>query len=137
MICWEVWTMADIVEINNGNIVELLHGGIDIGKPFSNCIYLIDVHIAGTSYIDNIDELEPELVKGKRLNFFREPNNEYDERAIVIKNDTGDKLGYVPRNKNEILSRLMDAGKLLYGEVYEKELVGNWWKITIQIFLDD
>lgn len=129
--------MADIVEINNGNIVELLHGGIDIGKPFSNCIYLIDVHIAGTSYIDNIDELEPELVKGKRLNFFREPNNEYDERAIVIKNDTGDKLGYVPRNKNEILSRLMDAGKLLYGEVYEKELVGNWWKITIQIFLDD
>ena len=110
--------MADIVEINDGNIMQLLHGSIDIGRPFSNCIYLINVHIAGTSYIDNIDELEPELIKGKRLNFFREPNNEYDERAIVIKNDTGDKLGYVPRNKNEILSRLMDAGKLLYGEVY-------------------
>lgn len=129
--------MADIVEINDGNIIQLLHGGIDIGKPFSNCIYLINVHIAGTSYIYNIDKLEPELVKGKRLNFFREPNNEYDERAIVIKNDNGDKLGYVPRNKNEILSRLMDAGKLLYGEVYDKELVGNWWKITIQVFLDD
>ncbi len=129
--------MADIVEINDGNIMQLLHGSIDIGRPFSNCIYLINVHIAGTSYIDNIDELEPELIKGKRLNFFREPNNEYDERAIVIKNDTGDKLGYVPRNKNEILSRLMDAGKLLYGEVYEKELIGNWWQITIQVFLDD
>lgn len=129
--------MADIVEINDGNIMQLLHGGIDIGRPFPNCIYLINVHIAGTSYIDNINELEPELVKGKKLNFFREPNNEYDERAIVIKNENGDKLGYVPRNKNEILSRLMDAGKLLYGEVYEKELVGNWWKITVQVFLDD
>lgn len=129
--------MADIVEINSGNIGQILHGGIDIGKPFSNCIYLISVHIAGTSHIDNIDKLEPELVKGKRLNFFREPNNEYDERAIVIKNENGDKLGYVPRDKNEILSRLMDAGKLLYGEVYAKELVGNWWKITIQVFLDD
>ncbi len=129
--------MADIVEINDGNIMQLLHGGIDIGRPFSNCIYLINVHIAGTSHIDNIDKLEPELVKGKRLNFFRESNNEYDERAIVIKNENGDKLGYVPRNKNEILSRLMDAGKLLYGEVYAKELVGNWWKITVQVFLDD
>lgn len=63
--------------------------------------------------------------------------NEYDERAIMIKNENGDKLGYIPRDKNEILSRLMDAGKLLYGEVYDKELVGSWWRIMIRVFLDD
>lgn len=45
-------------------------------------------------------------------------DNEYDERTIAIKNENGDKLGYIPRDKNEILSRLMDAGKLLYGEVW-------------------
>ena len=129
--------MADIIEINDGNIISFLHGGIDIGKPFSNSIYLINVHIAGTSYIENIDRLEPELTIGKRLKFFREPDNEYDERAIVVKSEHGDKLGYIPRDKNEILSRLMDAGKLIYGEVYSKELIGNWWKITVQVFLDD
>lgn len=129
--------MADIVKIDGGNIVNILHGGIDIGKPFSNTIYLVDAHIAGTTYIDNIDELEPRITFGKRLNFFREPDNEYDEHAIVIKDDDGNKLGYVPKNKNEILSRLMDAGKLLYGTVYEKEKIRNWLKITIQIYLDD
>lgn len=46
-------------------------------------------------------------------------------------------LRYVPRNKNEILSRLMDAGKLLYSTVYGKEKIGNWLKITIQIYLAD
>ena len=129
--------MADIVKIDGGNIINILHGGIDLDKPFSNTIYLIDAHIAGTTYVDEIDILEPELTFGKRLNFFREPDNEYDEHAIVIKDDNGNKLGYVPKNKNEILSRLMDAGKLLYGTVYEKEKIGNWLKITIQIYLDD
>lgn len=129
--------MADIVKINDGNIINIIHGGIDLGKPFSNTIYLIDAHIAGTTHIDNIDELEPKLTIGKKLNFFREPENEFDERAIVIKDDDGNKLGYVPRNKNEILSRLMDAGKLLYGVVYEKERLAGWLKITIQIYLDD
>lgn len=132
-----VTDMADIVKIDGGNIVNILHGGIDLGKPFSNTIYLVDAHIAGTTYIDNIDILEPELTFGKKLNFFREPNNEYDKHAIVIKDDIGNKLGYVPKGKNEILSRLMDAGKLLYGTVYEKERIGNWLKITIQIYLDD
>ena len=129
--------MADIIEINEGNILPFLHSGIDIGRPFQHDIYLISVHIAGTTHIENIDNLEPELIIGKRVKFFREPENEHDERAIVIKNDHGDKLGYIPRDKNEILSRLMDAGKLLYGEVYDKELVGKWWKIMIRVFLDD
>jgi len=47
------------------------------------------------------------------------------------------KLGYIPRDKNEILSRLMDAGKLIYGTVYKKERIGKWLKITIRIFLSD
>ncbi len=33
------------------------------------------------------------------------------------------KLGYVPKNRNPVLARLMDAGKLLAAEVYT---VGTW-----------
>lgn len=129
--------MADIIKIDSSNIIDILHGNLDMGKPFNSHIYLVDTQIAGTTHVNNIDELEPELTIGKKLNFFREPDNPYDPRAIVIKDDDGNKLGYVPKGENTILSRLMDGGKLLYGKIYEKEYKGKWLKITIQIFLDD
>lgn len=131
--------MADILKIDNKNIVNILNnkGGLDIGKPFSQEIFLIEVHIAGTTHIDNIDLLEPKLVSGVEVQFFREPNNQYDSRAIVVKDKEGNKLGYIPRDKNEILSRLMDAGKLLYGKVKSKEKVGEWVKIEMEVYLKD
>jgi len=61
----------------------------------------------------------------------------YDPMAIMVKDDNDKKLGYIPRDKNEILSRLMDAGKLIYGTVYKKERIGKWLKITIRVFLSD
>lgn len=131
--------MSDIVRIDESNIVDFLHnsGGLDIAKPFEQHIYLVDARIAGTTYVDGIREIEPRLAVDTRLNFFREPNNPHDPLAILIKDAEGNKLGYVPRRKNEILSRLMDAGKLLYGTIYEKEFVGDWLKITIRIYLND
>ena len=72
-----------------------------------------------------------------KLKFVREANNPHDTLAIMVKDHDGNKLGYVPKQKNEILSRLMDAGKLIYGTVNKKERFGNWLKITIQIFMED
>lgn len=131
--------MADIIKINESNIIGILNNGgkLDIGKPFSQEIFLIEVHIAGTSHIENIDELEPKLTEGVEVSFFREPNNIYDDRAIVVKDKEGNKLGYVPRANNEILSRLMDAGKLVYGKVKSKEKIGIWVKIEMEVFLKD
>ena len=131
--------MADIIKINDKNIVNILNnkGGLEIGKPFTQEIFLIEVHIAGTTHIDNMDILEPKLKEGVEVQFFREPNNQYDERAIVVKDKDGNKLGYIPRDKNEILSRLMDAGKLLYGKVKRKEKIGEWTKIEMEVYLKD
>ena len=131
--------MSDIIKINNSNIVGILNNkeGLNIGKPFSQEIFLIEVHIAGTTHIENIDELEPKLVEGVEVSFFREPNNKFDDRAIVVKDKEGNKLGYVPRVNNEILSRLMDAGKLVYGKVKSKEKIDNWVKIEMEVYLKD
>ena len=131
--------MADIIKIDNNNIINILNnkGGLDIGRPFSQDIFLIEVHIAGTTHVDNIDVLEPKLNEGVEVQFFREPLNKYDSKAIVVKDKEGNKLGYVPRDKNEILSRLMDAGKLLYGKVKSKEIIGEWVKIEMEVFLKD
>ncbi len=131
--------MGELVKPNAKGLIEVIGGknGFDLSKPFSREIFLIDTHIAGTSYVPNIDIIGEKLVRGTKLNFFREPDNRYDKLAIVIKDLYGNKIGYVPRKTNEILARLMDAGKLIYGVVKEKELVGNWYNIDIKIFLYD
>ncbi len=130
--------MANVVKIDDTNIISIIHGGqAGLPRPFAQDIYLVEVDIAGTSYVVNIEALEPQLTEGMRLNFFREPNNPYDSMAIVIKDSLGNKLGYVPRARNDILSRLMDAGKLLYGTVNSKEKFGDWLKVTVQVYLCD
>ncbi len=82
-------------------------------------------------------ELEPGIKVGDRLNFFREPDNENDANAIVIKTAENVKIGYVPKRDNIVFSRLMDAGKLLFGTVKSKELLGKWVKIYIEIYLHE
>lgn len=131
--------MSNVIKIDGNNIVNILNnkGALDIERPFSREIFLIEVHIAGTTHIDNIDVLEPKLTEGVEVQFFREPNNQYDSKAIVVKDKEGNKLGYIPKEKNEILSRLMDAGKLLYGKVKTKKKLGDWVKIEMEVYLKD
>lgn len=132
--------MSDIVKKDDNGLVSLLHGkggGLSIPKPFERDIFLFYTHVAGTTHIEGIEELEPHLNIDDRLEFFREPDNKYDKRAIMIKNTDGIKIGYVPREDNVVFSRLMDAGKLLYGRIAEKEVRGTWVKINIKIFLHE
>jgi len=88
-------------------------------------------------HINDIDAIERYLIEGTKLRFSRENDNVHDPMAIMVKDDKDKKLGYIPRDKNEIISRLMDAGKLIYGTVYKKERIGKWLKITIKVFLSD
>jgi len=132
--------MSDIIKSNQGGLVGLMHtqgGGLTIPKPFEKDIFLFDSHVAGTTFIEGIEELEPHLNIDDRLDFFREPDNKHDPKAIVIKNADGVKIGYVPREDNVIFSRLMDAGKLLFGRITYKEMKGKWLKINIKIFLHE
>lgn len=120
--------------------MSLLHnqnGELAVPKPFEKDIFLFDTHIAGTSYIDGIEELEAHLNEDDKLDFFREPDNKYDKRAIVIKTIDGVKIGYVPRYDNAIFSRLMDAGKLLFGRISSKEGSGRWVRINIKVYLHE
>ena len=132
--------MSDIIKADRGGIVGMLHGrsgGLSIPKPFERDIFLFDTHVAGTSHVEGIEELEPYLNVGDRLDFFREPDNVYDANAILVKNTDGIKIGYIPMADNVIFARLMDAGKLLFGKITYKETDGNWLKISIKIYLHD
>lgn len=132
--------MNDLVKKDQGNLIEYLinqETGLDLPKPFERDIYLFDSHVAGTSHIDNIESIGEQLKDGDRLVFYREPDNETDPQAIRIETLNKEKIGYVPRQDNIIFSRLMDAGKVLFAKVVEKELLGKWLKIKIKIYLHE
>jgi hypothetical protein len=137
--------MGDIVNPKQTGLAPFLGGlagrigtgNLPYDKPFSQEIFLIATHVAGTMYVDGIEQLVAPLEKGTKLFFFREPDNPVDAHAILIVNEQQVKLGYVPRANNEILARLMDAGKFLYGMVEEKENVGEWTKLSLKIFMKD
>jgi hypothetical protein len=97
---------------------------------------LVECHIAGTSHHE-IKEIEPALVAGSLLVLKREPANPHDALAIMIFSEAGDRLGYVPRAKNEALARLMDAGKLLFARLETKAWQGEWLKVEVRIYLRD
>ena len=132
--------MNNLIELGGDGLLALFHGKNGeslIPKPFERDIFLLDTHVAGTTHIEGIDELEPYLKSGDRLNLFREPDNPYDEFAILIKTMDGVKIGYIPQKDNIIFARLMYAVKLLFGKITEKEKKGNWLRIKIQVFMHE
>ena len=46
-------------------------------------------------------------------------------------------LTAVPKSDNLIISRLMDAGKVLFGEITEKTMRGTWLDMRIKIYLHE
>lgn len=131
--------MSNIQKSDKKNIITLINKGahLELGKPFQREILLIKTYIAGTSYVENIDDIEEGIVKGTKLALFRETNNKHDKLAILIKDEKGNKLGYIPRGNNEILARLMDAGKLIYAVVKDKGYVEGWLKVEINVYMRD
>ena len=119
--------------------LEIVRTSLDktgMPKPFVQEVELLDCNIAGTTFL-NLKDIEPKLKKHQLLVLKREPKNNYDNKAILILTEDGQKLGYVPQEKNEILSKLMDAGKLLFGRLDEKNWFGRWLKLDIQVYLRD
>lgn len=105
-------------------------------QPFVKEIFLLECHVAGTSH-QTVKEIEPGLSVGALLPFQREPSNKFDALAIRIHDEGGRILGWVPKEKNEVLARLMDAGKLLFGRLEAKSWVGGWLKLEIEVILRD
>ena len=132
--------MSDLVKIDNGDLIEYLMKtgtGLDLPKPFERDIYLFDTYVAGTTHIEDIENIGESLKDDDRLVFYREPENEHDPQAIRIETLGKEKIGYVPHKDNVIFSRLMDAGKVLFAKVVEKEMRGKWLKIKIKIYLHE
>lgn len=132
--------MTDLVDKGKNNLIDYLvntGGGIDIPRPFEQDIYLFDTYVAGTTHVEGIEDIYPSLKVDDKLVFYREVENEHDPQAIRIETLGKEKIGYVPRQDNVVFSRLMDAGKVLFARINEKEIRGKWAKIKIKIYLHE
>ena len=95
-----------------------------IALPFAQDIFLLETHIAGLHYYD-IKNLSTPLQLADALLLRREPDNVHDELAIIVLTVTAHKLGYLPKFRNPVLARLMDAGKSMVAEVAQLKAGDN------------
>ena len=99
--------------------------GERLALPFGRDIFLLETHVAGLRY-HQAGMAVPSLMVGAALTLRREPANPYDELAIEILAADGLKLGYIPRHRNPVLARLMDAGKQLLASVASIGVESRW-----------
>lgn len=118
-------------------LVSFIHSGGVLPLPFTKPIYLSSTYVAGSFFVDGFQALAAALKPGDRVNLLREPGNEHDPLAILVQNTDGKKLGYIPQRFNKIPARLMDAGKLLYGEMKELDTAYGRSELRIKIYMQD
>lgn len=124
-----VKTNTDISLIKNGNLSELI-------KPLYKEVWLLDVPVAGTYYAKD-KTVFGILKEGDELILRREPENRYDKKAILVLAGDGRKLGYVPEQSNAVISRLMDAGKMIKGKVIKTYSDEEYNDVMFGIYLVD
>ena len=129
--------MSTEITIQKKELIEAIEEK-DLGeilKPLVSEIHLFDTFVAGTTYLEDQSVLDA-IAVGDKLSLRRE-ENKFDDKAILILNESGKKLGYIPEKDNLVFSRLMDAGKLLIGKITDIESRGSFKKIGVGIYLVD
>lgn len=125
---------TSIIKLTPELLALMGSGGINALAPFSREIYLLDIVVAGTSFCEHMEEVEPLLVPDVVLKMIRQPENKYDKLAIGIYMDTK-RIGWVPMEHNEVISRLMDAGKAFFCRVEKVARKNQWLQVKARIFM--
>ncbi len=125
---------SELIKINPA-LLALVKGTGSL-LPFARELIVLECQVAGTSY-QNIEETEPHLKTNDRFLLIRETENKYDKFAVAIYTSNREKLGYLPRSKNETIARLLDAGKMMFGILRSKQWVDEWLKLELVVWLVD
>lgn len=94
-------------------------------RPLSHEIMLFDSYVAGTTYIED-ESVFDEIKEGDKLVLKREPENRFDENAILVLDGKNRKIGYIPEKDNIVFARLMDAGKYLMAKMPTGKELGGY-----------
>ena len=90
-------------------------------------IYLLQCFVRGFRFY-NGEAILHTMKVGDMLELVREPGNKHDHAAIALYYNM-EKIGYIPRESNEVLSRLMDAEVIeLQAEITHIEQEAKAWE---------
>ena len=130
--------MENALTISKKNMVALMAETSlgDLIKPLQQEILLYETYVAGATQIKD-EAIFDALKEDVKLILRREPENRFDENAILVLDEKGRKLGYVPEKDNIVFARLMDAGKYLTAKVRSCDPQGLFRQINIGIYLVD
>ena len=94
-------------------------------------IIVLESKVAGTMFYQP-EEFEPLLKENSLLKMQREPENPHDKFAVALLFENA-KIGYIPRTQNEVIARLMDAGKDFSATVRDKKWYENSNELRVDI----
>jgi hypothetical protein len=123
---------GSLIKINPGLLAAFGSGGLNI-DVLGREVVALECVVAGTSF-RQLEDVEGSLSTTVRLDLKREPRNEHDAWAIALWFGNS-KVGYIPRDKNEVLARLMDGGKSFYATIQAKEWEGKWLKLGVKVVM--
>lgn len=99
-------------------------------------IQLMQSKIAGTTYIQNRNALAA-LRPGDILALEKDGDNRFDPRAVAIYDADGVQVGFIPKEDNEAVNSLIEAGKTLVCEILSIDNRGKYFDIDIVIILKE
>ena len=127
--------ILDILE-RKGDIYLIAEIKSIIESSGTTKVFLLNCQIAGTSYIEDIKYLEDDIYEQDELLLERESKNEFDKMAVVVKDKNKNKLGYIPKSKNEVVARVIDAGLKIYGVLKYKEWQDQCLILAMGIYVE-
>ena len=105
--------------------------------PFQKDIRLAQTYIAGTMFVEEIEDKLGAVTYGTDLELRRDPSNPYDSNAIEVLNGDGERIGFLPRKINPIAAGLMDSGKHLYCTVTYMVFDMDYVGVDVDIMMED
>ena len=110
--------------------------GHDAGAAARRSVCLVDeTAVAGTRHVPGVRALADGLAPGDELAFVRDRRNPYDPWATEVRDERGNRLGYVSCEHNEVVARLLDGGRDVAGLVGSVDQLGNWTRIQMEVRL--
>lgn len=96
-----------------------------------NCILLFSCEIAGAQYVGAAPLLHKAHI-GAEMELALEPGNIHDRMAVAVLY-RGRMVGYIPRDHNNLPSRLLAAGAKVFAHVVSKDGEANHIRSYMQI----
>ena len=123
----------------NGNVLsEINKNGVSsIIKPLTKEIQIFDCFVSET--YDTKKSVISKLKKGDEISAKKDENNLFDDFAVALFNANGDKIGYIPELSSSIVTKFINAGKLIKAKIVDidRAIEDNTPIIKIDVLLVD